>query len=39
LIKAAGNYSLKPIKLDREGSFVVTTDENYEVYLIPRTAF
>ena len=36
LVKAAGNYSLRPLKLDREREtgFVVTDDENYEVCLL-----
>jgi len=34
LVKSAGNYSLRPLKLDRERQtgFVVTDDENYDFY-------
>ena len=42
LVKSAGNYSLRPLKLDRERQtgFVVTDDENYDVYLtIPISVF
>ena len=41
LVKSAGNYSLRPLKLDRESEtgFVVTDDENYDVYLTLRTLF
>ena len=35
LVKSAGNYSLRPLKLDREREtgFVVTDDEDYDVYV------
>jgi hypothetical protein len=41
LVKSAGNYSLRPLKLDRERAtgFVVTDDENYDVYLTLRSLF